>query len=154
MRARSQRRIPPVWNGRTAAGFASALQTARHRAPTSASPACRKRKSARGVERSVVSWNRPDLWCRVVAEVDHDLVDIAPAPAFGRIVALYDGVLGRMKMFGGVLAVRLIATPDMTAGPADAKVKPLASGFEALLAAPRLRLHFLDRAGVLALVHD
>jgi len=42
-------------------------------------------------------------------ELDHHLVDIAPAPAFRRIIAFDDRMLAAVKMLGGVLAARLVA---------------------------------------------
>jgi hypothetical protein len=62
-------------------------------------------------------------------------------------------MLGGMKMLGRVAARRLVAASNVTAGPADAKMKPFASGLEAFLTATRFRLHRLDCPGVLAFVH-
>jgi hypothetical protein len=51
-----------------------------------------------------------------VGQIERDLVNIAPAPAFGRIIALDDRVGGRVIMFGGVLVGRIVAAADMAAG--------------------------------------
>ena len=44
-------------------------------------------------------------------EINFDLVDKAPTPAFGRVISLDDRVAGRMKMRGGVAMGRIIAAP-------------------------------------------
>ena len=37
-----------------------------------------------------------------IAEVEHDLVDVTPASAFGRVIAFDDGMARLLKMLGGV----------------------------------------------------
>lgn len=54
-----------------------------------------------------------------IGEIERDLIDIAPAPPFRRIVAFDDRMLGRMIMLGGVATYRLIAAADVPAGAAD-----------------------------------
>jgi hypothetical protein len=49
------------------------------------------------------SRDRSPLRRRVVAEIDKHLIDIAPAPAFRRIVAFDDRMLGGAEMLGGML---------------------------------------------------
>src|SRR3954469_5331190 len=90
-----------------------------------------------------------------VRQGEHDLIDIAPAPAFRRVITLDDRVLGGVEMLGGVLVGGIIAAPDMAARAADAKVQPYAAGLEALLAAQRARRH-LANAGYMraAYGHD
>jgi len=51
-------------------------------------------------------------------EIKLYLVDIAPAPVFARLVRLYDGMFGGVKVFGRVFVLRGIATTDMTAAHA------------------------------------
>jgi hypothetical protein len=53
-----------------------------------------------------------------IAEVEHDFVDVTPAPAFGRVIAFDDWMTRLVKMLGGVAVRRIVATADMTAGPA------------------------------------
>ena len=53
-----------------------------------------------------------------IAEVEHDLVDVTPPPAFGRVIAFDDRMARLMKMLGGVAVRRITATADMAAGPA------------------------------------
>src|SRR4051812_26040146 len=59
--------------------------------------------------------DRPVLRRHVFAEVEKDLVDIAPAPAFGRIVALDDRVSAAVEMRGGVAVRAVVAAADMAA---------------------------------------
>jgi hypothetical protein len=48
-----------------------------------------------------------------MVKFDERLVDITPPPAFRRIVTLDDRMSASLKMLGGVLAGRLVATTDM-----------------------------------------
>jgi hypothetical protein len=82
----------------------------------------------------------PVLWRRVAVQIDRNLIDIAPGPAFRRIVALNDWMSGGVKMLARVLAGRLIAAAHVPAVPADPQMHPFASGFKALLAASRAGL--------------
>src|ERR1043165_36154 len=80
---------------------------------------------------SIITRDRPDLRRDIAAQVEHHLVNIAPAPAFGRIVTLDYGMAGPVKMLGGMLAPRLVAEADMATSPADAQVKPLPAQLQA-----------------------
>src|ERR1700752_209657 len=53
-----------------------------------------------------------------LAKVQEDLVDVAPSPAFRRIVALDDRMMRRVKVPCGVAVGRLVAAADMSARPA------------------------------------
>ena len=53
-----------------------------------------------------------------VAEVEYDLVDVTPPPAFGRVIAFDDRMARLVKMLRGVAVWRIVATADMAAGPA------------------------------------
>jgi hypothetical protein len=70
-----------------------------------------------------------------MVELDECLVEIAPTPTFRWIETFDDGVLGQLKMSGGVFSGRLVAATDVPAGTADAQVYPPASGLQAFLAA-------------------
>jgi len=48
-----------------------------------------------------------------MVKLDECIVDIAPAPTLRWIVTLDDRVSARLKMLGGVLAGRLVATTDV-----------------------------------------
>ena len=83
-------------------------------------------------------------------KIEHDLVNVAPTPAFRRIISFYNGMLRGVEMSGRVFIGRIIAAADMTAGPADPQMQPDAAGLEALLAAERARRDVLDLRDVLA----
>jgi len=51
-------------------------------------------------------------------EIEKHLVDIAPSPILGRVIAFDDGMARRVKMLGGMSVRRVVATADMAAGPA------------------------------------
>ncbi len=50
---------------------------------------------------------------RVLRRLEHDLIDVAPAPVFARLEGLDDRVIGRMEVFGRVLVLRGVATANM-----------------------------------------
>jgi hypothetical protein len=76
--------------------------------------------------------------------VQKHFVNIAPAPIFAGLEGFDDGVLGLVKMFGGVFVLRGIATTDMAADEAFPKMDPGVAHFEAFLAALPTRLHLPD----------
>jgi hypothetical protein len=74
--------------------------------------------------RLIIARNRPVLRCGSIRKVEKNFVYITPAPVFRRIVALDDRVRGGVKMFGRMSVRRVIATADVTAGPANPQVNP------------------------------
>src|SRR5436305_899916 len=60
---------------------------------------------------SDVARNGPQLGCPV-RQFNHGLVDIAPAPAFRRVIAFDDRVASRVEMGGGVAVRALVAAAD------------------------------------------
>jgi hypothetical protein len=76
-----------------------------------------------------------------IGKFDDGLVDEAPAPTFGRIVALDYRVAGLLKMLGGMVTDGVIATSDMAAFPAEPEVYPALSNLQAFLAAQCARFH-------------
>src|SRR5438105_1087499 len=48
-------------------------------------------------------------------KLQHDLVDVAPAPVLAGLERGHDGMLRRAEVLGGVLVLRLVATPDVPA---------------------------------------
>jgi hypothetical protein len=70
----------------------------------------------------------------LVGKVDFNVIDIAPAPAFRRVVALDDGMAARFKVPTGVTVGRLIATTDVPALAAESQVYPARSDPQAFLA--------------------
>src|SRR5471032_570803 len=93
---------------------------------------------------SIITGNRPNLRGDVAGQIEHHFVNIAPSPAFGRIIAFDDGMLGAVKMLGGMLAAGLVAAADMAAGAADPQVKPFPAQCQAFLAAFAAGRHLLD----------
>src|SRR5580658_5693231 len=106
-------------------------------------------RNLRGFSRAswplIIPGDGTELRRHMAVQVEHHLIDIAPAPAFRRIIAFNDGVLGMMEMFGGMLATRLVAAANMAAGAADAQVKPFPAQLETFLAALGAGRDFLDR---------
>jgi len=83
-------------------------------------------------------------------KIEHHLVDVAPSPALGRIVAFDDRVAGGVKMLGRVPVRRLVATADMSARAADPEMEPSVAGLEAFLAPERARRHVVNGVQVRA----
>src|SRR5947208_2522921 len=83
-------------------------------------------------------------------QVEQHLVDVAPAPAFRRIVAFDHGMAGGVEMRGCMLVGRVVATADMAAATADAQMQPAAAGLQALLASERARRDVLDPGNMAA----
>jgi hypothetical protein len=71
----------------------------------------------------------------LVHVLQYDLVYIAPTPTFTGLEGAHDGMAGAMEMFGGVFAGRLVATADVAALQAQAKVKPITPRLQALFTA-------------------
>jgi hypothetical protein len=74
--------------------------------------------------RLIIARNRPVLRRGSIRKVEKNFIYITPAPMFRRIVALNDRVRGGVKMFGRMSVRRVIATADVTAGPANTQVNP------------------------------
>jgi hypothetical protein len=79
---------------------------------------------------------------------DDHLVHIAPHPIFPGLEGLNNGMLGGMKMFGGVFVLGGIAATDVPALAAKPQVDPAVTHLEALFAALGMWLNFLDMSGV------
>src|SRR5262245_23564856 len=129
----------------------SCLRTART-APNAFWPSCRNTSkpsrifSVTMAGLLIEAGNGTVLGRAAVRPVEHNFRHIAPAPAFGRIIALDDGMFGAVEMLGGVLVLGLVTAADMAAGAADAQVKPGIALLQAFLAAQRAGRHVLDAA--------
>src|SRR6202035_4048710 len=99
-------------------------------------------------EHLIVARDRTVVGSLSARQVEQHFIDIAPAPAFRRIVALDDRMAGGVEMFGGVLVGRIVAAPDMAAGAADPQMQPHAAGLEAFLASQRARRDSVDTGEV------
>jgi hypothetical protein len=51
----------------------------------------------------------------LVHVIQHDIINIAPAPTLTGLEGTHDGVAGAMEIFGGVFTGRLVATADVAA---------------------------------------
>ena len=67
--------------------------------------------------------------------LEHDLIDITPAPIFTGLEGLDNGMAARMEMFGSVLVFRRVTAANMPANKAFAQVYPRVTNFQAILAA-------------------
>src|SRR5882724_7909451 len=85
-----------------------------------------------------------------VRKIEQHFIDIAPAPTFGRIVALDDGMLGGVEVLGRVLVGGIVAAADVTAAAADPEMQPHAAALEAFLATKRARRDIADAGDVSA----
>src|ERR1700680_5144642 len=87
-----------------------------------------------------------------VRQVEQHFIDIAPAPALRRIVALDDRMLGGVEMFGGVLVGGIVAAADMAASAADPQMQPYAAALQAFLATERARRDVADATEMRAML--
>ena len=67
--------------------------------------------------------------------LEHDLVDVTPAPIFAGLEGLDNGMAAGMEMFGSVLVFRRVTAANMPANKAFAQVYPRVTNFQAILAA-------------------
>src|SRR5262245_55560589 len=93
---------------------------------------------------SIIAWDRPHLRGDVTRQIKHHFVHITPAPAFGRIIALDDGMLGAVEMLGGVLVLGRVATTDMAATAAKPQMQPDIVRCQALFATLGAWRHGMD----------
>src|SRR5262249_44049755 len=97
---------------------------------------------------SIIPRDRPILWCDIVTEIKENLITVAPATAFGWIVALNNRMAGAVKMRGRMTVGRGIAAADMPASPADPQMNPPAPDLQTFLAAACAWRHLPDRTNV------
>ena len=76
-----------------------------------------------------------------IPKVEEHLVDVAPAPAFGRVIAFDDRMPGRVEVLRRVTVGGIVAAADMAAGAAEPQMHPRRSALQALLAAERAWRH-------------
>src|SRR5688572_19309988 len=80
-------------------------------------------------------------------DLQHQRVDIAPAPVLAGLEGCDDRMTGMVEMPRCVAVLRIVAATDVAAGPADAQVDPGIAGGEALFASigPRfVRAHLVE----------
>jgi hypothetical protein len=76
------------------------------------------------------------LICYVFA-LEHNLVDVAPAPVFARLEGLNDRVIRCVKMLRRMLVFGRIAAADVPANEAYAQMHPGIAGLQAILTSVR-----------------
>ena len=91
-------------------------------------------RSQRAMKATPASCARPGLRSRPLldraalrrrrSDLHERIVDIAPAPAFRRIVAFDDRMAGGVEVRGGVACSATVAAADMTAGAAQPQMQP------------------------------
>jgi len=81
---------------------------------------------------------------RGIILVEHDFVDVTPAPILARLEGSDDRVLRRVKMLRSVAIFRRIAATDVSADQTQAKVHPSVARQEAFLAAFAAGCDFLN----------
>ena len=82
-------------------------------------------------------------------KVEHLFVHVAPTPGLARLYRTYDRMLSIVEVLRRMLVLRRIATPDVTATEANAKMHPAVAGFHAILANATRRLKIFRMADVL-----
>jgi hypothetical protein len=71
------------------------------------------------------------------SKLEYYLVDVTPTPVFTRLEGLDNGVVGRVKMLGGVLILRIVTATDMPAFETEAQVYPRIPDSQTILTAIR-----------------
>jgi hypothetical protein len=74
-----------------------------------------------------------------------DLIHVTPPPIFAWFKGLNDGVLGCMKMLGGMFVLGGIAATDVATLEAQPEVNPRVAHLQAFLASFCARMHFTNR---------
>jgi hypothetical protein len=69
-----------------------------------------------------------------LSKLEHELIDITPAPVLTRLEGLDNRVVGRVEMPGGVLVLRIVTAAHMSTGETKAQVHPGITHFQAFLA--------------------
>jgi hypothetical protein len=90
---------------------------------------------------------------RVLRKIQLYFVHKAPTPVLAPFQGTHDWMFSLVEVFGGVLVLRRVATADMTADHAKAKVNPLIAHFETLFAAFGMGLDVLDLIQMCTLAH-
>ena len=146
------------------AGLRSVYRRVRHRGPGKskaspqllltgvAGPASGSKTPALAIPHSVVAGDGTVVRRGPIAEVEHYLVNVAPPPAFGRVIAFDDRMPRLVEMFGGMAVRQLVAAADMAAGPAQPQMQPRRPDFQALVAAEGARRYSADGVSMAAFV--
>lgn len=90
------------------------------------------------------------MWRHAVGEVEHHLVQVAPAPAFRRIISFDDRMFRPVKMLCRMFMWRGIAASHVSASPANSQMHPRGTCLQTFLAAKGARRHVFDRVKMAA----
>jgi len=74
---------------------------------------------------------------RQLSKLEYHLVDVTPSPVFPWLEGTDNRVLRRVKVFGGMLILGIIAAANMPAFETEAQVYPRIPDFQTILAAIR-----------------
>src|SRR5881396_943265 len=86
-------------------------------------------------------------------EIQFEFIDVTPAPIFSGLDRSHDGMRGRMEVFRGVFIFGRIATTDVPAAQAQAKVHPPIPHFQTLFTTSGARFDILDLIEMGAVSH-
>src|SRR6266542_5990011 len=90
---------------------------------------------------------------RGIAEVEHQVVLVAPAPLLAGLDRTHDRMLGVVEVLGGVRVLGVVATADVTALHAQPEVHPRVAHLQALLAAVGLAVDAMNMIEMTAPLH-
>ena len=76
--------------------------------------------------------------------IEHQFINITPAPGFSRLKRFDNRMLSGAKVFGGVFVRRRVATADVAARHAEAQVQPGAATSQAVFTSFRTGRDRLD----------
>ena len=79
-----------------------------------------------------------------LSKIQFKFVDVTPAPVFSGLKRSHDGMRGRMEVFRSMLIFRRIATTDVPAAQAQAKVYPPITRLQTLFTTSGMRFDVLD----------
>lgn|SRR5271166_606043 len=88
------------------------------------------------------------LWRCKPGPLEELIGGVAPEPVFARLEASDNGVTGRACVSGGMLARRVVTTPNMPALRTPAEVKPPTTGLQALDAASSAGCYVRNNGGI------
>src|SRR5712691_4159560 len=69
-----------------------------------------------------------------LSKLEHELIDITPAPVLTRLEGLDNRAVGRVEMPGGVLILRIVTATYRSKGQTEAQVHPGIAQFQTILA--------------------
>jgi hypothetical protein len=89
----------------------------------------------------------------VLGKIQFEFVDVTPAPILPGLNRSHDGMLARMEVLGSMLIFGRIATADVPATQAQAKVHPPVAHLQTLFTTSGMRFDVLDLIEMRTLSH-